>query len=76
MTGVKIIDKRVKIPDLSINDAFALMGVFSEEARKQGWTSEEINRVCDEAMSGDYLHLVGTLALHVSGTDADEDGEE
>jgi hypothetical protein len=42
-------------------NAFALIGYFRSEAKKKGWTEEEINKVQKDAMSGDYGHLLGTL---------------
>lgn len=42
-------------------NAFAVMGLFRQKARKEGWTSEEIKTVLDEAMSGDYDHLLQTI---------------
>lgn len=42
-------------------NAFALMGAFSKEAKRQGWDSEEIQAVIDECKSGDYDHLLFTL---------------
>ena len=45
-------------------NAFAIMGAFQSQARKEGWTKEEINAVLDEARSGDYSHLVATIAEH------------
>ncbi len=43
-------------------NAFALMGKFSHEARRAGWTTEEIGEVLRESKSGDYDHLLRTLA--------------
>ena len=42
-------------------NAFALMGAFSRNARRQGWTSDEIDTVLKECRSGDYDHLLCTL---------------
>ena len=42
-------------------NAFALMGYFKQEARKKGWTNEEMKKVTDDCMSGDYDHLLQTL---------------
>jgi predicted protein tyrosine phosphatase len=42
-------------------NAFALMGAFSKEAKRQGWDSDEIQMVIDECKSGDYDHLLFTL---------------
>ena len=42
-------------------NAFALLGFFSREAKKAGWTKEEIKEVVDKATSGDYDNLLVTL---------------
>jgi hypothetical protein len=51
------------IMDLTTIDgnAYSLMGHFSKNARRQGWTKEEIDAVLKDCMSGDYNHLVSTL---------------
>lgn len=54
-------------------NAFALLGVFCSHARRQGWTSPEIDAVMNEAKSGDYDHLLATLISVCE--DPDEDGE-
>ena len=43
-------------------NAFALLAHFKREARKAGWNKSEIDEVVDDAMSGDYNHLVAVLA--------------
>ena len=45
-------------------NAFSLMGHFSQNARRQGWSKEEIDIVMQECMSGDYNHLLCTLMDH------------
>lgn len=42
-------------------NAFAIMGAFSQAARRQGWSKQEIDVVLDEAKSGDYDHLLVTI---------------
>lgn len=42
-------------------NAFALMGAFSRNASRQGWTTAEIDTVLKECRSGDYDHLLCTL---------------
>ena len=42
-------------------NAFALMGAFSRNASRQGWTSDEIDTALTECRSGDYDHLLCTL---------------
>ena len=43
-------------------NAFMLMGAFSRQARRDGWTKDEIDAVIEECKSGNYDHLVATLA--------------
>ena len=45
-------------------NAFALMGAFSQAAKRQGWTKEEIDKVLTECKSSDYIHLLHTLVCH------------
>lgn len=42
-------------------NAFYLLGYFQSEARRKGWTDEEINIVRKDATSGDYDHLLQVL---------------
>lgn len=45
-------------------NAFFLMGAFSRQARREGWTKNEIDAVLNECKSGDYDHLLRTLMDH------------
>jgi predicted protein tyrosine phosphatase len=56
-------------------NAFALMGAFSKEAKKQGWKTEEIKAVIDECKSGDYDHLLFTLIQNTEAGYMKEDEE-
>jgi hypothetical protein len=57
--------KKVKLTLIGLDgNAFALMGAFSQAARRQGWTPEEIKKVLNECMKGDYDHLLNTLSDH------------
>ena len=47
-------------------NAFALLGAFRRQAKREGWTGEEIKIVIDEATSGDYDHLLQTLIKHTN----------
>jgi hypothetical protein len=58
----KVVTKTVQLR--LVGNAFSLMGAFRKAARQQGWNNEEIVAVTNEAMSGDYDHLVATLARH------------
>ncbi len=57
--------KKVKLNLVGLDgNAFSLMGAFSKQAKKEGWTKQEINEVIEEAMSGDYNNLLRTLDEH------------
>lgn len=43
-------------------NAFSLMGAFQKQAAKEGWTKDEIDDVINDAMDGDYDHLVRILS--------------
>lgn len=45
-------------------NAFVLLGKARRAARKAGWSDERWKEVQDEATSGDYDHLLTTLARH------------
>lgn len=56
------VDKKVKLELVGLDDnAFSLLGAFRQAARNQGWSTEEIQSVRDECLSGDYDHLLQTL---------------
>lgn len=52
--------------DLADSDgnAFAVMANFQRAAKREGWKSEEIDKVLTEAKSGDYNHLLGAILDH------------
>lgn len=45
-------------------NAFAIMGEARRVAKKAGWSEDEIEAVTDEAMTGDYDHLLQTMMKH------------
>jgi hypothetical protein len=49
-------------------NAFSLLGRFSAAAKKAGWDKAEIDGVMNEAMSGDYNHLLRTLVENTTQT--------
>ena len=57
-------------------NAYAVMGVFSRQARREGWTQEEIDSVLEEAQSGDYNHLLCTIMTYCEPKDEEEDEQE
>lgn len=56
------LDKKVTMNLVgSDGNAFAIMGNFSRNAKRQGWTQSEIDLVLEEAKSDDYNHLLCTI---------------
>jgi len=54
--------KKVNLNLVGIDgNAFAIMGAFKKQAKKENWTTEEIKEVLDKAMSGDYNNLIRTI---------------
>lgn len=71
------VDKKVNLQLVGLDgNTFSLMGAFQAQARKEGWTKEEIKIVIDDAMSGDYNHLLATLSDHCESTDEEDEYED
>ena len=69
--------KTVNLELVGLNgNAFSLMGAFRQQARREDWSKEELNAVLTECMSGDYDHLVVTLAKVCSSDEESEDDNE
>ncbi len=76
-----VVNKTISLKLVGLDgNAFSLLGAFSRQAKKEGWTEEEINAVLEEAQRDNYSHLVATLSDHCenggTGVDKDEDWEE
>jgi hypothetical protein len=57
--------KKIKLKLVGLDgNAFALMGAFQRQARREGWNQSEIKAVLDDCMSGDYNHLLSVLVQH------------
>ena len=66
--------KMIKLTLVGLDgNAYSLLGAFSRQARREGWTKAEIDEVLKEAMSGDYNHLLATLSDRRNDTDETED---
>ncbi len=54
------------IPEVSTPEAnaFLILGRFQRAALKAGWPAAEVKRLIAEATSGDYDHLIATVAPH------------
>jgi len=61
----RTIDKTVNL-DLSSYEvnSFVILGLFVDQAKKEGWTEEEIEAVTKEAKSKDYEYLSQTIKNH------------
>lgn len=70
----RIIDRTVNLDLVGVNaNAFMLMGVFQKQAKKEGWSTSEIEMVLAEAKSKDYDHLLATLMNHCEAKDEESD---
>ncbi len=71
-------DKKITLQLAGLDgNAFFLMGAFSRQARREGWTQKEINTVLDDAKGGDYSHLLQVLIQHSQSPNEDDgDWEE
>lgn len=73
----QVVNKKVKLILVGLeSNAFSLLGAFRRQARREGWTQEEIEKVTQEATSGDYDHLLVTLSYHCENSSFDEDYED
>jgi hypothetical protein len=58
--------KRVKGTLFGVDsNSFSLLAYFSKQAKKQGWSLDEINTVLNSARSGDYQNLISVLDAHL-----------
>lgn len=70
----KVIEKTVNLDLVGVNgNAFMIMGVFQQQAKREGWTQEEIDLVLTEAKSRDYNHLLATIENHCELKDESHD---
>ena len=73
----KVVDKTINLNLVGLDgNAFSLMGHFSHQAKREGWTKEEIDAVLNECQSSDYNHLLRTLVAHCEPSDDDFDEDE
>jgi hypothetical protein len=55
--------KKVKLNLVGVDgNAFSIMGAFSMQAQKEGWTKGEITTVLNDAKSSNYDHLVRVIS--------------
>ncbi len=53
--------KKVKLNIEVGSNAYCVLTSFVVRARREGWTESEIDKVIDDARSGDYHHLLATI---------------
>ena len=46
------------------SNAYHLLGGWADAAKKNGWKKEDIDKVIEEATSGDYENLLRVLVAH------------
>jgi hypothetical protein len=69
--------KKVKMELVGLDgNAFAIMGTWRSNALRQGWSQEEVRAVLKEAQSGDYDHLLATIAMNTTEPDVVWDDED
>ena len=56
-------------------NALVILGRFQREARRVGWSPEQIKAVIDDATSGDHGHLLGVVVANTEDDSEDEDEE-
>lgn len=68
-------DKKVKLKLVGLDgNAFSLMAAFRNAAKKQGFPKDWIDKILEDAMSGDYSHLLCVLSSNCA--DPEEDDED
>lgn len=66
-------EKRVKMTLVGLDgNAFVLLGTFKRAARRQGWSSEEIDMVINKCKEGNYDDLICNLMAHIEEPDVEE----
>lgn len=57
--------KKIKLNLVRLDgNAYSLMGAFSRQASREGWTKDEIDAVITKCQSGDYDNLLRTLMAY------------
>ena len=70
------INKQITLELVGLDgNAYSLMGAFKRQARIEKWTTEEIDEVLKECMSGDYNHLLATLMKYCQSPELGDDDD-
>jgi hypothetical protein len=65
-----LVGKTVNLNLVGIDgNAFSVLGAFQKQAKREGWSKEEIKKVIDKATSGDYNLLLATIETHCEPLD-------
>ena len=73
----KVVDKTVTLELVGLDSsAGSVLGAFRRQAKSEGWTKEEIDKVIAEATSGDYYNLLNTIMEHTESPEVEEDDED
>ena len=68
---------KVKMTLIGVDsNAFGLMGAFSREAKKQGWTKDEVQVVLDKCKTGSYEDLLCTLMDNIDDNSGDDENDD
>ena len=75
---MSIVNKKVNLNLVGIDgNAFAIMGAFAGQAKKEKWTKTEIDSVLNAAMaSGDYVNLLGIIMEHCESPLSENEPDE
>ena len=61
----QVVNKKVNLDLVGIDgNAYIIMATFTKQAKKEGWSQDEIELVIEEAQSKDYDHLVSIIMNH------------
>lgn len=61
----QVVDKKVELDLQNLDgNAFSIMGAFQRQAKREGWSQDEIDKVLYKCRQGDYDHLLQTIMAH------------
>lgn len=70
----KVIEKTVNLDLVGVNgNAFMIISIFQKQAKREGWTQDEIDLVLIQARSSNYNHLLATIENHCVPKDESND---
>jgi len=58
-------NKKVKLCLVGLDgNAHSILGAFRRQAKREGWTDDEIATILEEAKIKDYNHLISVILDH------------